>query len=118
MKHASSLEPLESRIAPAAGVFALSNLDGNNGFKIPDERNGDSSGYSVSGAGDVNGNGYDDFIIDAINNHPNGAGYVVFGKAGGFGSELSLASLDGTNGFKILGEANGDGASESVAPAM
>ena len=46
---------------------------------------GDWSGYSVSSAGDVNGDGYDDVIIGAALADPNGrdsgANYVVFGYA-------------------------------------
>ncbi len=44
---------------------------------------GDFSGRSVSGAGDVNGDGFDDLIIGAWSADPNGYGsgesYVVFG---------------------------------------
>jgi hypothetical protein len=33
---------------------------------------------------------------------------VVFGKAGGFAASLNLSTLDGSNGFKINGEAADD----------
>ena len=50
--------------APGAnGVLALSALDGTNGFTLTGIDPGDVSGYSVSSAGDVNGDGYDDLII-------------------------------------------------------
>ena len=44
----------------------LSTLDGTNGFRLDGEAAGDYSGYSVSSAGDINGDGYDDLIIGAL----------------------------------------------------
>jgi hypothetical protein len=48
-------------------------------------------GKSVSGAGDINGDGFDDVIVGAPRTEPFGAGrtqagaaYVIFGKAAGF----------------------------------
>ncbi|MGK7956697.1 MAG: hypothetical protein AB4063_15825, partial [Crocosphaera sp.] len=86
----------------------LSNLDGTNGFVINGIDSFDNSGYSVSSAGDINGDGFDDIIIGAYRAAPNGnynAGesYVVFGSAGGFSASLDLSSLDGSNGFVING---------------
>ena len=43
----------------------LSDLNGTNGFTINGIDAGDYSGYSVSSAGDVNGDGIDDIIIGA-----------------------------------------------------
>jgi Ca2+-binding RTX toxin-like protein len=63
----------------------LSTLNGSNGFAINGIAAGDQSGSSVSSAGDVNGDGFDDLIIGARGADPNGiinAGqsYVVFGQ--------------------------------------
>ena len=63
---------------------------------------------SVSGAGDVNGDGFDDVIIGADYAAPKGqssAGesYVVFGSGAGFAASLDLAALDGSNGFRLDG---------------
>ena len=91
-----------------AASLELSSLDGTNGFIINGIDADDLSGRSVSGAGDVNGDGFDDLLIGAFSANPNGmeiAGesYVVFGKAGGFDASLELSSLDGVNGFVING---------------
>jgi len=94
---------------------------GNGGFKISGEASGDDAGYSVSGAGDVNGDGLDDVIVGARFNDESatlaGAAYVVFGKTGGF-TDIDLGSL-GTDGFKIVGEETGhaDNAGWSVSSA-
>ncbi|MBS0350221.1 MAG: FG-GAP repeat protein [Proteobacteria bacterium] len=85
------------------GLITLMDLDGNNGFKIDGERAGDQSGCSVNAAGDVNGDGYDDVLIGASTSTGEQS-YVVFGKPGiGQGGVLNLTSLDGSNGFKLLG---------------
>ncbi|MEL7035670.1 MAG: Ig-like domain-containing protein [Cyanobacteria bacterium J06592_8] len=87
--------------------FDLSSLDGSNGFVINGIDEGDFSGYSVSSAGDINGDNIDDIIIGALFADPNGSysgeSYVVFGDNNGFGSSLDLSSLNGSNGFKING---------------
>lgn len=99
----------------------LSSLNGANGFRIDGVTAGDASGYSISGAGDVNGDGFDDVIIGAPDADPNGSNsgtsYVVFGKASGFGATLALSSLDGSNGFRLEGVAAGDYSGKSVSNA-
>jgi hypothetical protein len=99
----------------------LSTLDGTNGFRLDGELAGDLSGYSVSSAGDVNGDGYDDLIIGAWGADPNGSysgsSYVVFGGAADMGATVNLSALDGTNGFRLDGEADTDYSGVSVSSA-
>ena len=99
------IEALECRIAPAfASVINLSALTSADGFRINGKVVDDWAGMSVSGAGDVNADGFDDIIIGAPyadeGGSASGSSYVVFGKAGGFGTTLNLSLLDGTNGFE------------------
>ena len=99
----------------------LSELDGGDGFRIDSENTGDWSGYSVSSAGDFNGDGYDDVIIGASGASPNGdysgSTYVVFGKESGFSRTIDLSELDGSDGFRIDGENTGDRSGYSVSSA-
>ncbi|MCC5625038.1 hypothetical protein [Nostoc sp. CHAB 5715] len=101
--------------------FNLSNLDGTNGFTINGIAAGDGSGYSVSSAGDVNNDGFDDLIIGARLADPNGTdsgqSYVVFGSSNGFSSTLNLSNLNGTNGFTINGIAAVDYSGWSLGSA-
>ena len=102
--------------------FALSTLDGSNGFRLDGIDEEDWSGFSVSSAGDVNGDGFDDLIIGAPWADPddkNGAGetYVVFGHSGGFPPSFALSMLDGSNGFRLDGIDEGDWSGWSVSSA-
>lgn len=96
----------------------LSAIPAGAGFKITGENAGDEAGISVSSAGDVNGDGFDDLIIGANGNDGNaGAAYVVFGSA----TPPASINLDtiaaGNGGFKITGENTDDGAGWSVSAA-
>ena len=105
----------------SSGVFRLSKLNGSNGFKLNGENNGDHSGYSVSAAGDINDDGYDDLIIGAygyLGGVNKGRSYVVFGGPGiGSSGVFNLSFLVGANGFKLDGENNGDYSGLSVGAA-
>lgn len=83
-------------------TFELSSLDGRNGFLISGIAGGDESGYAVSGAGDVNRDGYDDIIIGAPYALSSGQIYIIFGSSQ-FDKIFDLSNLDDTNGFLIMG---------------
>ncbi|PXW88244.1 FG-GAP repeat protein [Nitrosomonas sp. Nm84] len=110
-----------ARTPAPAGVINLANLDGNNGFRLDGAAVSDVSGVSVSDAGDVNGDGFDDVIIGAsgadTNGENSGSSYVVFGKASGFDAVMDLSSLDGNDGFRLDGMATNDRSGESVSAA-
>ncbi|SGZ73104.1 Alkaline phosphatase [Bathymodiolus thermophilus thioautotrophic gill symbiont] len=86
-------------------VVNLSDVaSGTGGFVIISEKIKDHGGYSVSSAGDVNGDGVDDLIIGAHSADNTGKSYVVFGKSNTDAIDLSDIAA-GTGGFAINGEA-------------
>jgi hypothetical protein len=90
------------------------------GFIIQGDSIDDFAGYSVSSAGDINGDGFDDIIVGAPQGDDGtsnaGEAYVIYGKASGF-TNIDLTSLTPAQGFIIQGDANGDRAGHSVASA-
>ena len=91
-----------------SGVVELSAIEqsGNaGGFVINGVAGGDRSGYSVSAAGDVNGDGFADVIVGAPLDSPNssssGASFVVFGKSDGTAVGLSAIILYKTICYRI-----------------
>ena len=87
---------------------------GQGGFALNGAAEGDFSGFSVSGAGDVNGDGLADLIVGAPRRPQrrlySGQSYVVFGKADGTAVELADIAA-GQGGFAL------NGAAEVTSPA-
>ena len=89
------------------------------GFVVNGQCASDYSGYSVSSAGDVNGDGLADLIVGAhYANGGVGRSYVVFGKTGTTAIDLSsLTSGSSTAGFVINGQCADDSGGNSVSSA-
>jgi FG-GAP repeat protein len=99
----------------------------------------DRSGHDISGVGDFNGDGIEDFIVNGIIADPHGidrAGeaYLILGSDSGMGTAgvLKLIDLDGVNGTAVwgnqdfgqlgasvagAGDVNGDGFSDALITA-
>ena len=94
---------------------------GTKGFAIQGAAERDILGLSVSGGGDVNGDGLDDLIIGARNNDDGGgdagAAYVIYGKLGGHSGVIDVASLTPAQGFVIQGDRGFDSLGISVSIA-
>jgi len=80
---------------------------GTTGFTVTGEAASNHFGAAVSGAGDVNHDGYDDIIIGAdLNSASRGAAYVIYGKRKDKLKDINLAStslVSTDTGFKIRG---------------
>jgi len=87
---------------PWDAEFDVSTLDGTNGFTIYSTKGFAQLGKVTSGAGDLNGDGIADIFVDsAVDTN---CGYVIFGHRGNWKSSFSVMELNGTNGFKLLGD--------------
>ena len=97
-------------LGPVTGDIDLGSADA----RLLGENSGDHAGWSVSGAGDVNGDGYEDVLVGALDcdagASSSGAAYLVHGPVTG---DVDLASADA----RLIGENAGDGAGSSVSDA-
>ncbi|MEX0338632.1 MAG: hypothetical protein AB3N11_06295, partial [Arenibacterium sp.] len=106
-------------------------LNGSNGFRILGGREGQGLGHSVSSAGDVNNDGFDDLLIGTRatslgQSAEPGEAFVIFGKASAFDPVTSIYAFNRGEGFRIadpnpsipgqlgrsvsnIGDFNGDG---------
>ena len=116
------------RASGFAASLDLATLDGTNGFRL--------DGIDAHAAARSPGPGTSTATASTISSSARqanryGESYVVFGKASGFGASLDLATLDGTNGFRLdgidavterslrrrAGDVNGDGFSDLIIGA-
>ena len=106
----------------STGNLDLSALDGTNGFRLSGAAAYDRSGFAVSTAGDVNGDGIDDLLIGARLRRPERRllRRELCGLRrcrGGSRRQPRASALDGTNGFKLSGVAAGDASGSAVSTA-
>lgn len=76
-------------------------IDGSNGFRILGSVPEGGVGGAVAGAGDVNGDGFGDFLIGGSNGDGlSEYAYLIFGRAE-FPAVLDLGEIDGSNGVRF-----------------
>ncbi len=88
--------------------FDITTLNGTNGFRIPGIDLESQFGAETKFIGDINNDGFEDIAIGVQLANPNtltraGAAYVVFGSSSGFSETFDITSIDGTNGFVVVG---------------
>jgi FG-GAP repeat len=113
--------------------FDLGSLDGTDGVTFVGIDQGDMSGHSVSGAGDVNGDGFGDLLIGAPladwgSDDAAGESYLIYG-APSLAHPFDLSTLDGATGVQFdgvidfgecghsvsaAGDVNGDGLADML----
>ena len=107
-------------LAVRSADIDLTTLTAAQGFVIRGDAAADNAGWSVSSAGDVNGDGFDDLLVGSPNGDNGGTdageAYLIFGKASGF-NLIDLTNLTPTDGLIIQGDAAGDHAGWSVSAA-
>ncbi len=117
-------------ISLTGGTIALSR-----GFKISGVGD-DETGHSVSSAGDINGDGFDDILVGSYDRDANsipdseGATFIIYGGASG--NHVNLANFQTSQGVKITGaenersghsvsnagDVNGDGLNDIIVGAI
>jgi len=92
-----------SHITTPVGDFHLADIvSGQNGLVLEGSNATFQIGATVASAGDVNGDGFADLIVaGSYGGGTTPGAYVVFGSAAGPAVPIDLASLNGTNGFKL-----------------
>jgi Ca2+-binding RTX toxin-like protein len=100
--------------------ISLSTLSGTDGFRLDGIDAADFSGESVSSAGDVNGDGFDDLIVGAPQGDPGGdlqAGesYIIFGNNSGAVTRQGTSNDDTMSGTAAADVIIGGLGNDSIA---
>ncbi|MCM2506088.1 integrin alpha, partial [Aureimonas altamirensis] len=104
----------------STGIEAAEIANGVGGFVLNGECSGDFAGFSISSAGDFNGDGLNDVIVSAPYNAATGSNagraYVVYGTTSTSAINLSAVAA-GNGGFAVTGESAGNMMGMSISAA-
>ncbi len=109
----------------SGSAYVFSGADGSLLYQVTGDTSFDFFGYSVSGAGDVNGDGRADFIVGAHLGDPVGGGsnagstYVFSGADGSILYHRTGDSVEDRFGWSVsgAGDVNGDGRADFIVGA-
>ncbi|MEM6913375.1 MAG: integrin alpha, partial [Pseudomonadota bacterium] len=82
----------------------LSSLDGSNGFVFTAGGLNDFLGRSVSSAGDVNGDGFDDILVSAPFAKFSGQAHLIYGRDDGFSASFGPRDFESGEGATFTGK--------------
>lgn len=102
-----------------AAFLDITVTTGATGFRIYGAAAGDQVGTSVGTVGDINGDGFADFMLgvpygDPSNRSNAGITYKFFGHSGAFEDIDLISFTSGASGFRILGPQAGTGLGQAV----
>ena len=101
---------LKSNFQP---VLDVSELDGQNGFRVDGPWSNYFAPKTIADAGDFNFDGINDIIIGSYRNNST---HILFGNTeNSFGSVFNVSDLNGTNGFTVNGAGPESSTGYSVA---
>ncbi len=108
----------------AGSAYVYSGADGSLLYQKNGDSTGDQLGWSVAGAGDINGDGKADFIVGAPNADPGGFGlagsaFVYSGADGSLLYQKNGLAADDRLGWSVAGagDVNGDGKADFIIGA-
>ncbi|MGV6802370.1 MAG: calcium-binding protein [bacterium] len=109
----------------AVAAFSTASLNSTNGVSFIGNDVSSQTGFDVAGIGDFNSDGFDDVLVGAPYAEPfvngsfqtdGGEAYIIFGGTSlGTSGTMSVADLNGDNGFALNGLASGDNLGYSVS---
>ncbi|WP_416900382.1 MAG: hypothetical protein ACMVY4_00765 [Minwuia sp.] len=97
----------------------LDEVTAGNGFTLTQGQSGDRFGAAIAGAGDLNGDGFADFVIGAEGSYVGvtydiGRAFIIFGNNNAANAQVDLSNIQAGQAVVIEGLAGGDSLGGSV----